>query len=620
MKSRDYLIIFLCIVFAASMLVVANSQLGSIVSHRKDMKLISSAETLENAPPSIAFASVALGAFRGILVDVLWMRADNLKMQGQFFDAKQLAEWITILQPRFAEVWDFQAWNMAYNISVAMPATQPQERWRWVKNGIELLRDQAIVKNPKSISLYRSLGWIYFHKIGGVSDDVHKYYRLQLALAIKPLIDPQTNESYEKLAKAPKTWNQVISDPAVVKLVNALAQADPNMGKGEAIAANYLAVRAAPNQWPKAFEVVNRYRETTELETFDYFAKAHQLRAAWKLDPELMLELNRTYGPIDFTDPNLTRRLPLNWEHACVHSMYWGALGLKVAGKPGEYRGDEVNTDRIVFHSLQELFRTGKMVIYDTEMPIDINAIPLDQRTPDMPTTQLVKSIYLFPDLRMFDSYDRAMDAVVDKYIKLKDDPVSITNGQRNMLTNALVSFYQGGHRDYALKIYNKLRRLFPQRPEFRSDMVTFIRSQIKEELQSVTIHDAVEQIQGMLVDSYMNYALGNDDEASGREQMAREIYDVYQKEWVTEKVKRVDLPEFSMMRYLAIEAFLNDDMYPPNLRLNLIGRIKLEKPEMFKQLEIKANQLMQKEKEQQEREKAQNQGNIPDNQNTPVP
>ena len=189
MRWRDITICFLCLVFAASLLVIAGTRLEYINSAHKDMKLVMN-EPLENAPPSLAFASVAMGAFRGLLVDVLWIRMDRLKEQGQFFDAKQTAEWITTLQPRFAEVWDFQAWNMAYNISVAMPASQPAERWRWVKNGYELLRDQAIVKNPKNIGLYRSLGWIFQHKMGGFTDDAHKYYKLQLALAMRPLISP----------------------------------------------------------------------------------------------------------------------------------------------------------------------------------------------------------------------------------------------------------------------------------------------------------------------------------------------------------------------------------------------------------------------------------------------
>ena len=53
-----------------------------------------------------------MGAFRGLVVDVLWMRADSLQQEGRYFDAKQLAEWISMLQPRFAKVWDFQAWTV----------------------------------------------------------------------------------------------------------------------------------------------------------------------------------------------------------------------------------------------------------------------------------------------------------------------------------------------------------------------------------------------------------------------------------------------------------------------------------------------------------------------------
>ena len=130
MRLRDIIICSLCVVGAAVLLTAASLRLDSIHSARKQMGLVSN-EPLENAPPSLAFATVAMGAFRGLIVDILWMRADKLKEQGQFFDAKQLADWITVLQPRFAAVWDFHAWNMAYNISVAIPAGQWQERWRW---------------------------------------------------------------------------------------------------------------------------------------------------------------------------------------------------------------------------------------------------------------------------------------------------------------------------------------------------------------------------------------------------------------------------------------------------------------------------------------------------------
>ena len=61
-----------------------------------------------------------------------------------------------------------------------------EDFWRseHLKNGYELLRDQGIPLNPKSISLYRELGRIFQHKIGGVSDDAHEYYKLQMVEAM----------------------------------------------------------------------------------------------------------------------------------------------------------------------------------------------------------------------------------------------------------------------------------------------------------------------------------------------------------------------------------------------------------------------------------------------------
>ena len=108
MRSRDLLICFFAVIVAVALLMAASTRLPHIETARKELGLVSN-EPLENAPPSLAFATVAMGAFRGLVVDILWMRADKLKEEGQFFDAKQLAEWITVLQPRFATVWDFHA-------------------------------------------------------------------------------------------------------------------------------------------------------------------------------------------------------------------------------------------------------------------------------------------------------------------------------------------------------------------------------------------------------------------------------------------------------------------------------------------------------------------------------
>src|SRR6266436_7904704 len=95
-----------------------------------------------NAPPVLAFTTVALGGFRGLIANALWIRANDLQDEGKYFEMVQLADWITKLEPSFTQVWLVQSWNMAYNISVKF--TLPDDRWRWVERGIELLRDQGL--------------------------------------------------------------------------------------------------------------------------------------------------------------------------------------------------------------------------------------------------------------------------------------------------------------------------------------------------------------------------------------------------------------------------------------------------------------------------------------------
>src|SRR6059058_4733491 len=104
---------------------------------------------LENAPPVLAFTTVALGGFRGLISNVLWIRATDLQDEDKFFEMAQLADWITELEPHFVQVWLVQAWNMAYNISVKF--TDYSDRWRWVKRGFELLRDEGLRYNPNEM-------------------------------------------------------------------------------------------------------------------------------------------------------------------------------------------------------------------------------------------------------------------------------------------------------------------------------------------------------------------------------------------------------------------------------------------------------------------------------------
>ena len=160
-------------------------------------------EPLQNAPPLLAFTTVALGGFRGLISNFLWIRSNDLQQDDKYFEAAQLADWITDLEPHFAQVWAFQAWNMAWNISVKFKDFS--DRWRWVERGIELLRDSGLRYNPDDTLLYQQLGWIYQSKMGQNLDDANIYYKSEWAKEMTPffgangtnfenLIHPQTAE------------------------------------------------------------------------------------------------------------------------------------------------------------------------------------------------------------------------------------------------------------------------------------------------------------------------------------------------------------------------------------------------------------------------------------------
>lgn len=588
MRWKDNGIILLCLILAGLLLTGASLLQPSIHQSREKMGLVMN-EPMENAPPSLAFATVAMGAFRGLVVDILWMRADTLKQEGKFFDAKQLAEWITILQPRFGKVWDFQAWNMAYNISVAIPNTQCDERWRWVRNGYELLRDRGIPLNPNDIYLYRSLAWIFWHKIGDNLDDCHRYYKKQLLLDMRPLLGDKTNEAFEKLAAAPAELLEVLRDPDVADFVKALQGTDPRFENTGSLVENFLTLRQQPQVFPKAaFDVIDTFRGKPGLEKLDVFARAYVLRNTWKMDPRLMVRINQEYGRTSLADPN--ERFPINWEAPAAHSIYWAVLGLEKASRPEQYRIDEKNTDRIVFHSLQQLYRTGKIILYTT---------------PDKQST-----IFVRPDPAMFTACDRSWRKIIEKYEVLEHgNPKAVRGGHKNFLENAIMSMYLAGHEGRARKIYNELRSLYPRddfgqlRKEYQQPFAGYIRYRFKKEMEGLGHDDAVEYIVFRLESAFFYYAILEDNEAYGREKLSQEAYDYYQKELGNEAPGRLGLPPMDLLRYTAFRDFMQDPQYPPSLKMSLVGRIQIERPELFEKLKKQEQWFMDQIRQYQEQQ-----------------
>ncbi|MFW5915460.1 MAG: hypothetical protein ACOCTQ_03185, partial [Planctomycetota bacterium] len=396
--------------------------------HRQQIRHDLTSAPVKGVSPGVVLATTALGAFRGVIVDVVWIRMENLKNEGKFFELVQLADLACRLAPRFPKVWDFNAWNLAYNISVQVP--EYAERWPWVRKGIELLRDEGIPNNPNEPELYFSLAWIYMHKVGDQLDDAHFWYKQQLGLQMhEALGGGGSRDKLEKLRDAPRTRRALLRDEAVSDFYDKLVKTgfDP-LGKSDGVPDYFVYLRRPDSLPERAVELLESEKNSEEVQTIANFVRARYLRRELKLEPDRMLDLMDEYGPFD-------------WRSPFPHAVYWATEGKRVAeayrerverrlralGRDVEdvnwgsdypnYRYGGINYDRIIYGALQKLVSTGRLM-YDADGEI-------------MPLTG--------PDYRFTDPMIDHYDPMLDKYGREGKYSTGVTSAYENFLVRATV-------------------------------------------------------------------------------------------------------------------------------------------------------------------------------------
>ena len=199
----------ICPFLAAAALFAAGGALaGKLLAFRAARGLTRAAAS-ENLPPAVAFASIAFGGAGGMVADALWVRAGDLQDAGRYFELAQLARWIAELEPRNAEIWTFQAWNLAYNIPAALG--DGAEKWRWVRSAIRLLSEEGVRRSGGSAAVHAGLAWIFLHKMALDVDPAAPLYREAFAREGADGIGAAEGAALEEKAGFPLDW----TDPAI---------------------------------------------------------------------------------------------------------------------------------------------------------------------------------------------------------------------------------------------------------------------------------------------------------------------------------------------------------------------------------------------------------------------
>lgn len=480
---------------AAALLALA-AQRNTPLRDLRQQHGITQADPLLNAPPLVTFTTVALGGFRGILADFLWLRAARLQQEGQYFELVQLADWITKLEPRFTSVWAYHAWNLAYNISVLFDA--PEDRWRWVRHGVNLLRDEGLRYNPGEPRLLFELGWLFQHKIGAHLDQMHAYYKQAWAAEMADLFDGPRPD-YGALTLAAPTREELLRRPGVADLVDQLRALNLDPFSPERLTE------------ARTSALDPRLHSAAGQQLVDHL-RLRRLKDDYKLDPALMREVDATYGPLD-------------WRMPQAHAVYWAWQSRLVA-----HGFDALAADRMIFQSLVEAFRQGALFTGDR----GDRFIP--SPNPD-----------LLPRVRQ----------AFEDALRRHPEQESIQTAYVNFLEEAVVTLASFNRMAEARAVFDELRN---RSPEGMADTTlgSFILQRFANTTQNLDNRQAQAVIEGALLQALTWQALGDPARAAGFDRMARLAWESYMAplQGQTDLLERSGLPPLEELRARARQRF----------------------------------------------------------------
>ncbi len=469
---------------ALALLVTGRTFLDRSVDLAREKKLFSRGEG-DAVPPEYILASSLLGGFRGVFLTTLWMRAQDLKDGGKYYELVDLYRMISTLQPALAASWRHQAWDLAYNVSTNLPSHD--ERVFWVFRGIDLLRKEAIPKNRRSADLYWELAWIFHHKIGQDFDAAFFLYRehlkRQVENALGSLAVPENWPRFAdvvEIRSRHRTPAELIAAPALAGLA---AERKRDGLEAEALvdAAREL-LEADPNRTAALNAELANAETRRALERIELWRVGRDIAENLGMDPAEMHRLATRLGPID-------------WRRASAHGLYWAELGERVRQ---EVRPD-LSVARFVYLILRSAFR---VFVDDRDDAVGgLTFFPLLDSQRVMPTLDLVAEA--------LDSLERASAAKRAQRLPTVD-----VDGFRTIVAaltaDVALSLWIDGRSIDAEEVVARLRNADPGDPRYRGSLDQFAKLKLAEDLEAIGRDATVEITRALILKSLFWLAHGD--------------------------------------------------------------------------------------------------------------
>jgi hypothetical protein len=434
-----------------------------------------------------------LGGFKSLLVDALWLHAGTLQEEGKYWELYQLYTWMGNLEPGIEEIWDFNAWNMAYNLVAELDDSEA--RWQWIDRAIMWLTTEGLKANPRSAKIMERISWIYWHKIGRDTDMHHFYYKHRLALIMHRIFLSREEQDIPAIVKAPRELKDLLADPEVAAALSRFQLNPPEK--------TVLAINNARDLFdfsPAIVEVLKDPKYDAARKKIFAYTTARILRDRYGMQNlEIMGSMEESFGKFDW-------RLPE------PHAIYWATLAKLVEPIRNESR--QINYDRLLMYSLQATCRRGL-----------ISYLSPDPNSPLVTTFDLSK-------IKPIDALFRRMlgENPINDRAKPQEfrGAESVRDGHVQFLQESELNLYFSGFVDEAQKYHMELYHLY-DKPEPYEDLEHVCIGKVKKLVDEYGTLDKVRAFVDDLVvmacyDLCMNKAI----EAHQQENLARRAWDAF--------------------------------------------------------------------------------------------
>jgi hypothetical protein len=450
--------------------------------------------------PQVVLLTHLLGGFKGIAVDALWLRAGALQQEGKFWELYQLYTWMGKLEPGIEDIWDFNAWNMSYNLVAELQDSEA--RWQWIQRAIAWLTDDGLKANPRSAKIMERISWIYWHKIGRDTDMHNYYYKHRLALIMHRIFLSREEQDIPAIVAAPKEFKDLLADPDVAA---ALSRFQLNPPDKTVLAINKAAdlfdfppELAFLQPMPPGVTPKDEKDAAARKKIFAY-TTARILRDRYGMkELEIMGKMEENFGKFDW-------RLPE------PHAIYWATLASIV--EPPRNQSRQINYDRLLMYSIQSAMRRG-LISYLSP-------------NPDSPLVTTFDLSKIKPIDELFKEEMAKRPSPFPQYPKYRGDD-SVRDGHVQFLQESEFNLYWAGYISEAQKYHMELRELY-DKPEPYEDLEQVCVGKVEKLVDENGTLDKVRAfVDSLVIQSCVSLCMNKAIEAHISERLARRAWEAY--------------------------------------------------------------------------------------------